>query len=320
MVYPSNLSAQLQERRNRLYSTGFRVYSTELKYLLQFLNSVQYTRGLLTTLDERASVDSEQWVNPSPSISKLPLPDTEEGRAKVLYDIIKLCVNDGEGYDWLKWARVFGSAQHTSDTLPLFFTEAIVDPLLNYLCDRIDDGGNVLSLIVRFKMKSEWFRQSELYGLYCGNTSVGESSLNRELRAALFDGGVDYPFTEPLSPSGQADIVALSDSEDPLVLEVKVYDPNRSKGKRHVRQGFHQIVRYASDYNQSVGYLVVFNCSDRQLAISSREASEPRFPPRIAYGDKTFFSIPININPEVDSASKENPDRRVCIYFDELTG
>ena len=200
------------------------------------------------------------------------------------------------------------------------FTEAVVDPFVNFLHDQIDDGGNVLYLIERFKLKAEWFRREELYRLYQGNASVGESSLDLELRASLFEGGVDYPFSQPSSPSGKADIVALLGSDDPLVLEVKVFDPKQSKGKSNLRQGFHQVLRYANDYNQNLGYLVIFNCSDRQLVISSEEVSEAEFPPRITYGGKTFFAIPIDIHPGTASASKEKPGSRVTIGYKELIG
>ena len=100
-----------------------------------------------------------------------------------------------------------------------------------FLHDRIDDGGNVLFLIERFKLKTEWFRRKELYLLYQEDTSVGEASLDQELRASLFDGGIDYPFSQPSSPSGKADIIALLDSDDPLVLEVKVFDPWPQQGQ-----------------------------------------------------------------------------------------
>ena len=46
------------------------------------------------------------------------------------------------------------------------------------------------------------------------------------------------------------------------------------------------------DYNQSLGYSVMFNCSDRQLAISQEEACGAEFTrPRITYAGKTFFVI-----------------------------
>ena len=193
-----------------------------------------------------------------------------------------------------------------------------MDPLINFLHDQIDDGGNVLYLIERFKLKAEWFRRKDLYALYKGDTSAGEASLDQELRANLFEGGIDYPFSQPSSPSGKADIVALLGSDDPLVLEVKVFDPVLSRGKSHLRQGFHQVLRYAGDYNQSLGYLVIFNCSDRQLAISSEEPSGAEFPPRITYGGKTFFVIPIDIHPDTASASKEKPSSRLVIGYRDL--
>ena len=200
------------------------------------------------------------------------------------------------------------------------FTEVVVDPLVNYLHDQIDDAGNVLYLIERFKLKAEWFTRNELYSLYQGDTSVGEARLDQELRATLFEGGVDYPFSQPSSPSGKADVVALLGSDDPLVLEVKVFDPDRSKDKSNLRQGFHQVFRYSNDYNQSLGYMVIFNCSDKQLVISSEEEAKAVFPPRITYGGKTFFVIPINIHPDTVSASKEKPTSRLTIGYKDLIG
>ena len=38
MVFLRNLRVRLQERRNRLYKTGFRTYDDELRYMYQFVN------------------------------------------------------------------------------------------------------------------------------------------------------------------------------------------------------------------------------------------------------------------------------------------
>ena len=316
MFYLHNLRVRLQERRNRLYKTGYRTYNGELLYLLQFLDGNQYTRSLLNELDVSTAVDFEQWVSKQ-GIQNVQFPQSEAGRAKACYDILKRCATDENRFEWQRWARLFSSERNYDDMLR-DFTEAVVDPFVNFLHDQIDDGGNILYLLERFKLKAEWFRRKELYRLYQGDTSVGESSLDQELRASLFEGGVDYPFSQPSSPSGKADIVALLGSDDPLVLEVKVFDPDRSRGKSNLRQGLHQVLRYANDYNQSLGYLVMFNCSDRQLVISSEEASGAEFPPRITYGGKTFFAIPIDIHPDIASASKEKPASRLTIGYKEL--
>ena len=316
MFYLHNLRVRLQERRNRLYKTGYRTYDGELLYLLQFLDGNQYTRSLLNELEVSTAVDFEQWVSEQ-GIRNVPFPHSEAGRAKVCYGILKRCASDNNGEEWVRWTRAF-SSETNFDAKFRDLTEAVVDPFVNFLHDQIDDGGNILYLLERFKLKAEWFRRKELYRLYQGDTSVGESSLDQELRASLFEGGVDYPFSQPSSPSGKADIVALLGSDDPLVLEVKVFDPDRSRGKSNLRQGLHQVLRYANDYNQSLGYLVIFNCSDRQLVISSEEASGAEFPPRITFGGKTFFAIPIDIHPDIASASKEKPASRLTIGYKEL--
>ena len=270
-------------------------------------------------LEESASVDFDQWASTTESTGELEFPETEEGRARVCYGILRECA-DGETRDpWMRWIRLF-SSETGFDLMLQDLTEAVADPFINFLHDRIDEGGNVLYLIERFKLKVEWFKQEELYNLYKEDTLVGEASLDRELRASLFEGGVDYPFSEPSSPSGKADIVALLGSEDPLVLEVKVFDPDRSKNKSHLRQGFHQVSRYANDYNQSLGYLVIFNCSTRQLVISSQDDSGQEFPPRVVFAGKTFFVIPIDVNPETATASKQSPDSRVVITHEDLVG
>lgn len=319
MLYLRNLRVQLQERRNRLYRCGRRTYGPELGYLLGFLTGNRYISCLLSELDASTSVDFSQWTKEVSRYRGIEFPDTEEGRAKVCLGILNNILNDESGTVWLKWARLF-SSESNYDAMLRDITESVVDPLVNFLHDRIDDGGNVLYVIERFKMKVEWFRRKYLYSLYSDNTSVGEASLDAELRAALFDGGVDYPFSQPLSPSGQADIVASLNSNDPLVLEVKVFDPNRSKGTSHLKQGFHQITRYSQDYNQSVGYLVIFNCSDKQLVIMPEESSEPEFPPRIHYVGKTFFVVPIDVHPDVVSASRERLANRVEIAATDLIG
>ena len=319
MFYLRNLRVRLQERRNRLYKTSYRTYDAELRYLLQFLDDNAYTHSLVTALDASPAVDFERWDSDQSSHQAIEFPESEEGRAKVCLAILKQCARDETGRAWVRWSRVF-SSETQYDAMLRDLSEAIVDPFVNFLHDRIDDSGNVLYLIERFKLKTEWFGREELYSIYESRTAIGEASLDRELRRALFDGGVDYPFSQPSSPSGKADVVALLGSEDPIVLEIKVFDPDRGKDRGHLRQGFHQVLRYANDYNQSLGYLVIFNCSNRQLIISSQEGSKGETPTRITYADKTFFVIAIDVHPDTASASVEKPSSRLSVSVDELTG
>ena len=318
MFYLQDLRVRLQERKTRLHRAGHRSYAEELQYFLNFLDENPYIHSLLTMLDENSSVDFEEWEAGITGRGERPsFPEAEEGRAKICHQILRRCNTAQTSREWQKWLGTFSREARYDDQVR-DLTEAVVDPFLYFLHDRIDDAGNVLFVIQRYKFQVEWFKRNELYHLYKNNTSVGEANLDQHLRAALFEGGIDYPFSQPSSPSGEADVVALLGSNDPLVLEVKVFDPERGKNIRHLSQGFHQVLRYSNDYNQNLGYLVIFNCSGQQLVIGAEESSEQNFPPRINYGGKTFFVIPIDVHPETPSASREKPGTRRVIRHEQL--
>ena len=97
MFYLRDLRVKLQERKNRLYRNGHRTYPAELLYLLQFLDGNPYTRSLLAALDASSPVDFEQWVTEHSGWQGLEFPESEEGRAKVCYDIIKKCAYSETG-------------------------------------------------------------------------------------------------------------------------------------------------------------------------------------------------------------------------------
>lgn len=318
MQYLRDLRVRLQQRRNRVYKTNFQHYETELQLFLQFLNDNAYLRALLCTLDITEETDFEKWKDADGKSRRVTFPSSETARAKLCFGILKECTNDPEKHPAIGWANRFSYERNLNEQLG-DLNEAVLEPFVNFLDDRIDDTGNVLYLLQRFKLKAEWFRQQELRQMYLDNTASGEKNLDRVLREALFDGGVEFPFSEPNSPSGRADMVNLDDSDDPLVLEVKVFDPDQSRGKEHLRQGFHQVLRYANDYQQNVGYLVVFNCSSNQLVWPSNTSGN-EFPPRIVHDSKTFFLIAIDIGVNRKSASKEKPSDRFTISRRELIG
>ena len=319
MLYPHQLRVRIQDRKNRLYRSDGEAYLSELRYFLEFLHGNHFTRALLAMIDSDASVDFGQWVADVEQKRILYFPDTEVGRAKICYGFLKEGAGAGSFRGLLSLGRIFNRSMKFEDILR-DINDKVVEPFINFIHDQIDDSGNVLYLIERFKLKCEWFRRDELYSLYAKDTRNGERNLDQELRAGLFDGGIDYPFSEPSSPSGRADVVALLESDDPLVLEVKVFDPSLSRSTSHIRQGFQQVQRYAQDYNQIVGYLVIFNCSDKQLVISPDSPSEIDFPPLISYGGKAFFVISIDVHPDVASASTERPADRQVISFEEIIG
>lgn len=87
-----------------------------------------------------------------------------------------------------------------------------------------------------------------------------------------------------------------------MAADAKIFHPDQGRGKAYIAKGFHQIYKYLLDFNNSVGYLVIYNVSNKNLvfALSTLEASPPYF----TINHKTVYFITINISPKGVSASK----------------
>lgn len=303
MAIPHDLRVKLRERRNRLYKTDHDRYENELGMLLQWLDRHEYIRGVLAEIDA-APVDFDEWRDGG-GIGRLSVnfPDAEAERAKVC-----LCVlRDGQ-------LRSYGhtiSAAGDFNEIMREYTETFVDPLVNYIEDQIEEGSDVLGALLRYKRRVEWFEASDLHALYESDTRHGEASLDAHLRRYLVDQGIDFPFSQPRSPSGEVDVLAGLGSDDPLSLEVKLFLPDASKDRAYVRQGFAQAYRYAADYGVAAGYLLVFNLTPNAL-IFDVEEKRPGSPPAIHVGDKTIFLISVDAYSERPPASQDRKlDREV---------
>ena len=319
MNHLRNLRKQLEERKDTFYTVAYDDFVGEAKLFLDFVHSNSNTAALVEKLNSDQETTFEQWRDDANAIGRLSLPGSEIGRATICMGILMNCIEDENPDMHFHWANWLGRIGGEDEVAP-YLAARIVEPLFHYFNVNLGNSSNILYLLQRFKAKAEWFRREELHGKYMSDYSKGERVLNDALRESLFDSGIDYPFSELSSPSGRADVVALLGSDDPLVLEVKIYDPVRKRSERNLRQGFHQVVRYVNDFNESVGYLVVFNCSSGLLTLPSSSSESTENPPKVVYGGKTFFLIVIDIGVDRASASKESPASRTDISLEELTG
>jgi hypothetical protein len=67
--------------------------------------------------------------------------------------------------------------------------------------------------------------------------------------------------------------------------------------------GFYQVYRYLHDFNQPIGYLVVFKGSERLLVFSGRTSNSEQIP-YLTINDKTVFLVQIDIFPHDEPANK----------------
>ena len=183
------------------------------------------------------------------------------------------------------------------DAMAQVFVEQFFRPVYNYIIERIIQIDALLYMIIRFKAYSEWYKKEELHHLYISDTTKGEYNLDKKFREFLFESGIDYPYSKPISPEGETDILTVI-RENPIPLELKIFTGDN---RAHIKQGFTQAYLYSRDYNTPTGYLVVFNVSEKELKFSLTSAEVPQ---RITFGDKTIFVITINIFPHEEPASR----------------
>ncbi|MGO9469518.1 MAG: hypothetical protein ACLQIB_20815 [Isosphaeraceae bacterium] len=277
-----------------MYKKDCQVFDNELKYFLQWMGQEPYLRSLLVEI-ESEEITLEAWEPGNFDHQHLALPESEIQTAKICLQICRR----GQS---LQDARKISESAHFNDALR-DFVEMFVDPLVTYMEDRIEEGSSVLSILERYKRRTEWFHRERLFGLYADDTTRGESRLDGDLREYLVDHGVSYPFSQPTSPSGEADIVACLDSADPMTIEVKVFGGPNQYDDAYLRKGFSQAYRYAADYHVPAGYLVVFNLSEKLLLFETQ--ARRQWPAAVHLADKTIYLVAIDINPSVPSASKD---------------
>jgi hypothetical protein len=119
----------------------------------------------------------------------------------------------------------------------------------------------------------------------------------------LFDQGVEV-ISKARSASGEADAVANLDSDDALVVEMKLYD-GASNSVSYLRKGFNQAVQYAHDYNKTAAHLVVVNLSGNNLQFESDEDSA-MWPPRLHASGVTIYVVTIRSLPMKSASLRGN--------------
>lgn len=299
MAANQRLRYDLQVRKERLFAVDYQAIIDEFKLFFDFVRQ----RPLLSGIVEELRVnlpDFETKYGAMVKVRRILFPEIEKERVQVCLSFIDHCIALGRLEEPYQIAFQVGFAGASVDNGTRFFLEQFFVPFYDYLDQHIEEYSNVLYVLEKFKLRSEWFERARLKGLYDSDTAHGEAILDRELRRFLFDNGIEYPFSTPASPSGRADIIANLHTADPVVIEVKLFDAE-SRGRAYIAQGFRQITEYASDYHKDIGYLVIYNIVDKELKFTLKCTDKP---PRIHLGDKTIFIIAIDIFHDVLPASE----------------
>ena len=314
MNFQRDLQVRLQERYRRLYKVDSQLYKHEAGYLVKFIQSAPALRYLIEDVERcEPELDPGAWVSERFSRHKAEWPESEAGRAKVAWHLLQRWAREDDsaamfGLMLDRSQKNMGVAAHTA-------TEAVIEPLIGFLQERIGEGSDILYLLERYVRRVEWFEQQRLFGAYQADSTRGETIYDTDLRRFLFDQGIDYPFSKPRSPSGESDVVANIEGDDPLICEVKLYDA-KSYGKAYLAKGVQQAVAYARDFGKTSAYLVVVNLSAKHLRLPTDDLPK-EWPPRIDVGGVIVFIVQVRGLPQ-PSASTRGTAQVIVVTKDDL--
>lgn len=311
-----NLRTDLQEWKNRLYRSTFNQFGHQLKYLIDNLDNNLQLYGLIREAILKYEYSEEQLkeiIDNRRRAINLNF-DSVLHQASFCYQFLKAMVVIAKGYN-LQNLIIFQGRdfEETKTTI----VENYISPIIYYLHDQLDKSNSIIYLLEKYKRRTEWFTKKDLFNQYTSADKSYEQILEDDLRLFLFDQGVDYPFSTPMSASGRADVVGEIDTDDPLIVEIKIFDREKGYGKERIRDGFSQIVKYCNDYSKDVGYLIIFNMDKAELNLNFSEKNNI-FPASIKFNNKVFYFIIINSSCR-ETASKSGSINEVEITEYELT-
>jgi hypothetical protein len=158
-------------------------------------------------------------------------------------------------------------------------------------------------------------RDSETLLIEDWRVRTGERALAVDLQEYVFDQQVEFVI-EPVSASGETDLILKDPEGGRLILDDKYIADNASRSEvlKKLSDGFHQVYRYCDDYNEAVGFLVVFVRSTKRLALELEESDGTRF---LGLGGKTIYYIEVHISEE-PSASRSGQAEEIQISRAEL--
>jgi len=183
--------------------------------------------------------------------------------------------------------------------------------LYYYLLDQLDTQLLNYQILIRYKTKCEWYSRDKLrdvINLENEKVEKGKKKVRR-IEDLLWPDMAEFLFAEGLYPTNMrmgnqiADFVSLASTDsrakiEPMVAECKVLQEKISKKQvtQKCKNGINQIIEAMGRSNQDVGYLVMYNLTEKVI----------KFPTDLFYNNKNkkIFIIDIDISETPPSEKK----------------
>lgn len=283
----------LQKRVRRLNSCGHQLFHSTFVQFWNYVCEHPIFFGVIAKLDAEAPSHHEEIESLIKTRSGIPVFERDGSSRDFTFRLLQYCAAqpiDGTRGPEAAVGHAIGHAREFDVALNAF-RENYLEPFYEFLDEALDNQAAVLSLLLKYKKKVEWFERKQVSEL----ATRGERVLAEHLYAYLFDQGLDFHI-EPQSASGEADLVASE-----LVLDAKVFDGDR-RSVTYVKHGINQLLTYTRDFHQTVGYLVIYRTCPADLHFSFERADS--LVPFVSIAGKTLYLMVIDICDYGVSASK----------------
>ena len=184
--------------------------------------------------------------------------------------------------------------------------------LYYYLLDQIDSQLLNYQILMRYKIRCEWYSRNRLReAIRLEKKDKKDKKKSMQIEDLLWPDMAEFLFAEGLYPTKMSmgnqipDFVSLS-PPDPLIAECKVLKKKISKKSQVTRKcditskcknGMNQTIEAMSRLNQDIGYLVIYNLTEKTI----------KFPRDLVYNGKKIFIIDIDISETSPSEKKGKP-------------
>jgi hypothetical protein len=309
--FVQDLRWKLQKRLSTLRSSGYRVFHSQLLQSWKWLNQYDIFQEALKQLEQCESCRAE--VDAKFTGEDFPYSDDPDKMPSISLLVLQRCIESKIENIEANFGYRYNRMAHTVDEAHSGFIFLYVKPLFDFLDEFLSNQRFVATLLLRYKQKCEWFQRKSLYDLWRdAPKGSGEKVLKDHLLEWLFDQGFDI-IKEPSSASGEVDLIAIG--VDRFVIEAKIFNPNKGYGKTYIAEGFKQTYDYLEDFNEAIGYMVIFKTSLKDLKIESSAPAQPI--PTAVYNNKTIVMMTVDVS-EKPTASRNGVLEPIIITEDDL--
>ncbi|MFE7029135.1 hypothetical protein ACFU9Y_02425 [Streptomyces sp. NPDC057621] len=320
MKYQQRLQVAVRERLRKLMTAPYISAGHEVHLAVTWINNQPALKGLIEEASQaEPGVDHERFRTGLTRSAPFVWPSrTEQGRATLIWKLMQDIARADADDPSTGWRTATGySMERRHQDSWREFAENILQPLFDFLSERIGAESSILHTLERYRTRIEWFDREELYARFEADTANGEEVYNLDLQRFLFLEGDHITHAKPRSASGEADLVGELDGRDPLVCDGKIFD-GKGRGKGYLVKGVHQIIKYAHDYGQHTAYLAIYNITDKLLDLPT-DGTPGAWPPYTELTGVRVYFIHIRVAPPITTASKAGKATRVTLTKEDLT-